>query len=187
MHHWLIANLCANPPNRSIKGNAMQFKNDKDDSRPLMMKPGMFDRVASAISRFAGLPITFFMALLTVVVWAVTGPVFDYSEVWQLVINTGTTIITFLLLFVVQSTQNRDTAALQLKLDAIIYVLTGCDNDLINAEDLTLKELEEKVAEFKEKANKSSPAERSDRFNHLTSKSRKQTKSRKSKPRKELP
>lgn len=155
-------------------------KKQATDTRPTI-KSGMFDHIASSISRFAGLPVTFFMALLTIIIWAVTGPIFGYSEVWQLVINTGTTIITFLLLFVVQSTQNRDTAALQLKLDAIVYVLTGCDNDLINAEDLTLNELEEKVAGFKEKA-KATPtkaAVRKKRFKQLKGKS--------AKPRKELP
>jgi low affinity Fe/Cu permease len=118
---------------------------------------GFFDHLSSAISRIAGLPITFFSALAIVVVWALTGPIFAFSEVWQLVINTGTTVITFLLLFIVQNTQNRDTKALQLKLDAIIYVLTGCDNELINAEDLTLRELEEKVAQFKIKSRQPTP------------------------------
>ena len=154
----------------------------KNKSQPVG-KSGFFDHAASSISRLAGMPATFFTALFLVIVWAVTGPIFEYSETWQLVINTSTTIITFLLLFVVQSTQNRDTTALQLKLDAIIYVLTGCDNDLINAEDLTLKELEAKVAEFKGKANTSTPHERSKRFSKLTGKS----KMRKTKPRKALP
>lgn len=113
---------------------------------------GFFDKLASQISRIAGLPATFFAAIAIVVVWAISGPIFDYSEVWQLVINTGTTIITFLLLFVVQNTQNRDTMALQVKLDAIIYVLTGCDNHLIKAEDMTLKQLEALVREYKKHA-----------------------------------
>lgn len=158
----------------------MKLTEPKNTNRPLM-KVGMFDRAASSISRIAGLPITFFSAFFIVVLWAVTGPFFHYSEVWQLVINTGTTIITFLLLFIVQSTQNRDTTALQLKLDSIIYVLTGCDNDLINAEDLTLKELEQKVADFKTKANASGPAVQRKRFSKLTGKSKK------AKPRKALP
>ena len=156
----------------------MKMDNNKNANRPAF-KVGMFDHAASAISRFAGLPLTFFSAVMLVLIWGVTGPVFDYSETWQLVINTGTTIITFLLLFVVQSTQNRDTAALQLKLDAIIYVLTGCDNDLINAEDLTLKELEQKVSQFKDKANATTTSERKKRFRNL--------KSKKPKPLKKLP
>ena len=161
----------------------MKFTNPKHKNRKVV-KAGLFDHAATAISRFAGLPVTFFTAVFIVIVWAISGPIFDYSETWQLVINTGTTIITFLLLFVVQSTQNRDTTALQLKLDAIIFVLTGCDNDLINAEDLTLKELEGKVADFKSKANTSTPHARSKRFSQLTSK---KSKMRQAKPRKELP
>ena len=131
-------------------------------------KPGLFDRLASKVSKLAGRPFTFFTALMIVIIWGVSGPIFEYSEVWQLVINTGTTIITFLLLFIVQSTQNRDTAALQLKLDAIIYVLTGCDNELIKAEDLTQKEIEALIERYKTKAVKhtGTPEER---FEHLNS------------------
>ena len=159
----------------------MKFTDHKHHNQPVF-KVGVFDRAASAVSRFAGLPGTFIGAVMLVVVWAITGPIFKYSETWQLVINTGTTIITFLLLFIVQSTQNRDTAALQLKLDAIIYVLTGCDNDLINAEDLTLKELEQKVSDFKQKANHTTVSARRKRFSHLTKKNKKATK-----PLKKLP
>lgn len=130
-------------------------------------RPGFFDYLASRLSRFAGKPITFFVALSIVFIWAVTGPVFGYSETWQLVINTGTTIITFLLLFIVQNTQNRDTAALQLKLDAVIYVLTGCDNELIKAEDMTLKELEARIAEYKGHAGETIPAQRKKRMKAL--------------------
>ena len=153
----------------------MKLTNNKHSNKQAL-KVGVFDHAASAVSRFAGLPATFFTALLIVIIWGVTGPIFGYSETWQLVINTGTTIITFLLLFIVQSTQNRDTTALQLKLDAIIYVLTGCDNDLINAEDLTLKELEQKVSEFKNKANESTTSVRKKRFSNLKSKKAKSLK-----------
>lgn len=145
----------------------MECADPQKNPSELGIKTGFFDEAASDVSRFAGKPLTFFLALLTVLVWAALGPVFGYSEVWQLVINTGTTIITFLLLFVVQNTQNRDTMALQLKLDAIIYVLTGCDNELIKAEDLTVKELEQMVAEFKKKAEASSPEQRSQRMSAL--------------------
>jgi low affinity Fe/Cu permease len=129
------------------------------------IQSGFFDRLASHISRIAGLPLTFFVAITLVLIWAASGPIFDYSEVWQLVINTSTTIITFLLLFVVQNTQNRDTMALQIKLDSIIYVLTGCDNHLVKAEDMTLKELEALLAEYKKHAqDESLPKERAARF-----------------------
>ena len=79
-----------------------------------------FERLATVASRFAGQPLSFTLAALLVVVWAITGPLFDFSNTWQLVINTGTTIVTFLMVFLIQSSQNRDTAAIQLKLDELI-------------------------------------------------------------------
>jgi low affinity Fe/Cu permease len=101
-----------------------------------------FQRFAHAASRLAGHYLAFTVALGIVVVWAGTGPVFKYSETWQLVINTGTTIITFLMVFLVQSSQNRDSEALHIKLDEIINALQEADDLVINAEDDTQEQLD---------------------------------------------
>ncbi len=102
----------------------------------------LFTAIAGRIAGFAGRPSAFVVALVLVVVWAVTGPVFGYSEVWQLVINTGTTIVTFLMVFLVQNTQNRDSAAIQAKLDELIRAVTDARNRFIGIEHLTDDEIE---------------------------------------------
>ncbi|MBU5614202.1 low affinity iron permease family protein [Geomonas azotofigens] len=101
-----------------------------------------FSRFATWASHTSGHPSSFIFALAIIVVWAVTGPLFKFSDTWQLVINTGTTIITFLMVFVIQNTQNRDSAAIQLKLDEIIRSLDGANNALLNMEELDEKDLE---------------------------------------------
>ncbi|QXE89485.1 low affinity iron permease family protein [Geomonas subterranea] len=101
-----------------------------------------FSRFATWASHTSGHPSSFIFALAIIVVWAVTGPIFKFSDTWQLVINTGTTIITFLMVFVIQNTQNRDSAATQLKLDEIIRSLQGANNALLNMEELDEKDLE---------------------------------------------
>jgi low affinity Fe/Cu permease len=102
----------------------------------------LFTRWASAIARAAGQPLTFVLAITTVIVWAVTGPLFDYSETWQLVINTGTTIVTFLMVFLIQNEQNRDTAAIQAKLDELLSATEGARDSFIGIEHLTTAEVE---------------------------------------------
>lgn len=102
----------------------------------------LFTRIASTISHASGRPVTFILALVFVIVWAVTGPVFDYSETWQLVINTSTTIITFLMVFLLQNTQDRDTTALHAKLDELVRA-SEADNRFIGIEHLSTEELEE--------------------------------------------
>lgn len=102
------------------------------------------------ISRVVGHPVAFGLALLVVLAWTVSGPVFGFSDTWQLVINTGTTIVTFLMVFLIQSTQNRDTAAMQVKLDELIRVITGADDALIDVEEDTEEELEAIRKRFKE-------------------------------------
>lgn len=99
-------------------------------------------------SSAAGKPVTFMLAVLIIVVWAVTGPVFHFSDTWQLVINTGTTIITFLMVFLIQNTQNRDALAVQLKLDELISSIKEARNEIIDVEDLGDKELQEKRDEM---------------------------------------
>ena len=93
-----------------------------------------FERFAHRIAEAAGHPSAFALALLVVVVWAVTGPLFHFSSTWQLVINTGTTIVTFLMVFLIQCMQNRDTAALQLKLDELLWAIAAADNEVIEVE-----------------------------------------------------
>jgi low affinity Fe/Cu permease len=101
----------------------------------------LFTLAANAIAGFVGNPLAFVIALGTVIVWGVTGPVFGYSDTWQLVINTGTTIITFLIVFLIQNSQNRDAAAIQAKLDEVIRTLDGARNAFIGIEHLTEKQL----------------------------------------------
>jgi low affinity Fe/Cu permease len=104
-------------------------------------KVSLFTRFAKATSGIAGKPATFIGAVLIVIIWATLGPLFGFSDTWQLVINTGTTIITFLMVFLIQNTQNRDTEALQIKLDELIRANKDARNELLNLEDLDEKEL----------------------------------------------
>jgi low affinity Fe/Cu permease len=128
----MMTKTSANPAQlserQSIKGNAWHQ---------------WFSWFARETSHVAGSPITFLGAVLLIVVWAATGPLFGYSDTWQLVINTGTTIITFLMVFLIQNTQNRDSLAVQIKLAELIVAMKGAENRLANAEELSDQELEE--------------------------------------------
>ena len=102
----------------------------------------MFDAFAEKVTHLSGQPITFFVALLVILLWIFTGPIFSFSDTWQLVINTGTTIVTFLMVFVIQQSQNKDSLAVQLKLNELIAATKTASNRLISIEDLTEEELE---------------------------------------------
>ena len=102
-----------------------------------------FTGFASRAANFAGQPEAFIVALGLIVAWAITGPIFDYSDTWQLVVNTATTIVTFLMVFLIQNSQNRDAAAMQAKLDEIIRASSQARNRFIGIEHLTEEELDE--------------------------------------------
>ncbi len=107
-----------------------------------MARRDLFTRFARRTSRAAGHPATFGVAVGIILIWAVTGPLFRYSDSWQLVINTGTTIITFLMVFLIQNTQNRDSQAMQIKLDELIRASKGAHNAIIELEELSDKQLD---------------------------------------------
>ena len=108
----------------------------------------IFRKVAQAVSEAVGSPWAFILAVSIIIVWLVTGPTFDFSDTWQLVVNTGTTIVTFLMVFLIQNTQNRDARAVHLKLDELIRGVEGARTRLVNLESFTDEELEQLQTEF---------------------------------------
>ena len=108
-----------------------------------MRKHSFFNRMAVSAARAAGTPTTFLVAVLIVIVWAISGPFFGFGDTWQLVINTGTTIITFLMVFLIQSSQNRDTEAMQIKLDELLFVVEKANNCLLDLEQLDESDLDD--------------------------------------------
>ncbi|MEP7305271.1 MAG: low affinity iron permease family protein [Acidobacteriota bacterium] len=112
----------------------------------------VFTRFAKLTARVTGRPVTFAMAVTILLVWAFTGPLFGFSDTWQLIINTGTTIVTFLMVFLIQNTQNRDSEAIQIKLDEIIRVIEGAHNALLDLEELEEKDLDRIRANYQKLA-----------------------------------
>lgn len=113
-----------------------------------------FSRFAKLTARITGKPVTFMIAVSVIVVWAITGPIFGFSDTWQLIINTGTTIITFLMVFLIQNTQNRDSEAMQVKLDELIRATRGAQNALLDLEELEEDELDRIRAGYEEIAER---------------------------------
>jgi low affinity Fe/Cu permease len=107
-----------------------------------------FGRPARAVAHVVGQPLAFGIALATVLLWAISGPLFGFSDTWQLVINTGTTIVTFLMVFLIQNTQNKDAEAMHIKLDELIRAIDQARNALLNLEELDLKDLERIRGEY---------------------------------------
>ena len=122
-------------------------------------KRSAFTRFSQRVARWTGHPATFIGAVAIILVWAATGPLVGFNDTWQLIINTSTTIITFLMVFVIQNSQNRDTAAIHIKLDELIARIDGPREKLLDLEELDEKELERIRAEFEELACRSREAE----------------------------
>ena len=117
-----------------------------------------FRRVAQKTSQLIGCAWAFMAAFLVIIIWALSGPIFHFSDTWQLIINTGTTIVTFLVVFLIQNTQNRDAKAIHLKLDELIHAVKGARNQLINLETLTDDELAKLQTEFERIRKRNTPA-----------------------------
>jgi low affinity Fe/Cu permease len=118
----------------------------------------LFTTFAQWTARSSGRPMAFILAVAIVVVWGITGPLFGFSDTWQLVINTGTTIVTFLMVFLIQNTQNRDSEAIQVKLDELIRVTKGAHVALLDLEELEDKELDEIRADYQKLADRAREA-----------------------------
>ncbi len=114
-----------------------------------------FSNLAKAFSQAVGSPVALLLSVAVVLAWAISGPIFGYSDTWQLVINTGTTIVTFLMVFLIQNTQNRDSRAVHLKLDELICAVDNARLELVDAEDLRDEELDRHQREFKRRRRQS--------------------------------
>lgn len=118
-------------------------KQANSKKKNISKKKSFFERFSQLAVRATGSSTAFLLALGIVIVWAVSGPIFQFSETWQLVINTGTTIITFLMVFLIQKTQNKDSKAIHLKLNELIAASSGCSNRMVDIEDITEAELDQ--------------------------------------------
>jgi low affinity Fe/Cu permease len=137
---------------RNAKSASTSQKSASTPPRNHVTAQGWFEWFACGVAHLSGKPVTFLLAAATVIVWAATGPVFHYSDTWQLVINTGTTIVTFLMVFLIQNTQNRDTMALQIKLAELIIAMRGAKNKMAIAEDMTEEDLQRLHRQYRKHA-----------------------------------
>lgn len=143
-------------------------------------KHNFFENVSTKITNWTGSPIAFGIAALVVIVWVISGPIFNYSDTWQLVINTGTTIITFLMVFLIQKSQNKDSKAIQLKLNELIAANKYASNRMVDIEDLTESELDvlhkfyQEIADISEKDNDIHKSHSIDAANKVKKKKEKQ-------------
>ncbi|HSW48260.1 MAG TPA: low affinity iron permease family protein [Candidatus Saccharimonadales bacterium] len=113
-----------------------------------------FDKISNKVSRATGTPWAFIIAISVIIVWAISGPIFHFSDTWQLVINTGTTIVTFLMVFLIQNSQNRDSESMELKLNEIIRAIKDARNDFIDLEEMSEEQMDFFQKEFRELAKK---------------------------------
>jgi low affinity Fe/Cu permease len=118
----------------------------------LSKQPSLFTRLAQITARWTGKPVSFCVALAVIAIWGASGPFFHFNDTWQLVINTSTTIVTFLMVFIIQNSQNRDTAAMQIKLDELIVRLEGAREELLDLEQLDEDKLEKLRQQFEARA-----------------------------------
>ena len=147
----IVPNNNAKTPSRPAQP-PRGLADDSLDRHFVYPKLGRFERFARATALLAGRPVAFFAALSVVILWLVTGPLFGFSDTWQLVINTGTTIVTFLMVFLIQQSQNRDTMAVQIKLAELIISVRAAHNTLATAEDFSEAELNALHKEYCKKA-----------------------------------
>ncbi|WP_373559802.1 low affinity iron permease family protein [Bordetella genomosp. 10] len=149
------------PSTSSAAGDRAPRRKVAPSRRRMGLRPGhasrvhaLFERFAAQVTTWTGSPLAFGIAFGLVVLWAVTGPVFGYSETWQLVINTGTTIVTFLMVFLIQQSQNKDSHAVHLKLDELLCAIAQADNRLVNIEELDDEELDEIADRYRQLAER---------------------------------
>ncbi|MFC4275170.1 low affinity iron permease family protein [Achromobacter aloeverae] len=163
-----------NHPARS--GNAQRRTGRKSEPSPrrLGLRPGhaspvhaLFERFANKVTSWTGSPLVFGIAFGLVLVWAITGPFFGYSETWQLVINTGTTIVTFLMVFLIQQSQNKDSHAVHLKLDELLCAIAQADNRLVHIEELDDAELDEIADRYRQLAERARAHRRAAQARHM--------------------